>query len=278
MFKRFLVMFLFVTLVTGLLFGCSGNNSSTSKTSPTKTVETKPEKKVYKFNNDQIAFLQKLGIKKVEDAEDKGRFKEFNYDGELITVEVNDKNGITEVSVGNDGKPLWNDKKGKIGMLKAEKLAFLDKFIDSRSQNYDQAQQITWVDSIGTYPLGHKGVYTYMGIKGREKSGQKWLRATLHYSGSEWIFFNKVVFSNTQETWTYQVPKRPTHQVVMGGIHEYSDIPFEDIKRGMEIIAYGENPKIDFFGKEFHDDKNCTAQEVENARTYLILSDALKLQ
>ena len=272
MFKRAFFLFLLMSLVAGLLFGCSGNNSS-----PSKTAGTKSEKKMYKFNNDQVAFLQKLGIKKVDEAEETAKFKSFNYDGELITVELNDKNGITEVTVGKEMKPLWNDKKGKVGMLKAEKLAFLDKFIDNHSQNYDQAQQITWVDSIDSLPLGHKGVYTYMGIKGREKSGKKWLIGTIHYSGDSWIFFNKVVFSNTKETWTYKVPKMPTREVVTGGVHEDIDVPFKDIKRGMEIIAYGDNPKIDFYGKDFHADKLCTAQEVENARTYLILFDAILL-
>lgn len=264
-------------LITGMCIGCSNDSKKeTAKPTGEVKVEKKVEKPVFTFNQAQIDFFKKIGIQSVGTITDKGSTKEFYYDGETIIVTLNPNNGITEVKAGKYGTDvIWNDKSGKIGMLKGDKLAFLDKFIDNHSQKYDQAQQVTWVDSGGNYPLGHKGVFTYMGIRGREKSGQKWLRATIHYSDDSWVFFNKITFSNTKESWTYTVPGRVTHQVVSGGIHEYIDVPFSDLRRGMEIIAYGENPKVDFLGNDYHDDKLCTAHEVQNAKNYLILEDAL---
>lgn len=276
------IFIIFLILVVAISFsGCGGNNPSPSTSTNTKSTEAKPEKKTYKFNNEQIAFLKSIGIKEMNDIEVKDGLVTFYYDKEEIAVSLNEKNGITEVFNckwgTSDRKTLWNDKKGKIGMLRADKLALLDNFIDTHPQKYDQANQVTWVDSSGPYPLGHKGVFTYMGIRGREKSGQKWLRATIHYSGGDWVFFNRVVFSNTKDTWTYHVPKTPTHQVVMGGVHEYIDVPFEDLQRGMDIIAYGDNPKIDFYGNDYRAEKLCTSHEVDNAKTYLFLLEAINL-
>lgn len=265
-------------LASSFFVGCGDSNNSQTKGN-VSTTNSASAQDVYKFNQDQIKFLNSIGIKTVTDAKKVSGHFEFPYDGETIAVYLNDKNGITTVYCGSSGTtPLWDDKHGKTGLLKSDKVAFLDKFIDTHSQKYDQAQQVTWVDSVENKSFGHKGVYTYMGIKGREKSGQKWLRACIHYSDSTWVFFNKVTFSNTKDTWTYTVPDRVTHQVVSGGIHEYIDVPFSDLRRGMEIIAYGDNPKIDFLGRDYHDDKLCTTHEVNNARTYLKLLDAIESQ
>lgn len=278
--KSWLFLCLTITAITVIVanYDHNGNLPATETPATTATTVASAEK-IFQFNQNQLDFLKSIGISSVSNIKDKKICKEFQYDGETIKVFLNDNNGITAVFCGPDGaNPLWNDKKGKVGMLKKEKLAYLDKFIDTHHQEYDQAQQVTWIDAGFKRQFGHKGIYTYMGIKGREKSGAKWLRAHIHYSDNEWIFFNKITFSNTNETWTYNVTQRPTHKVVTGGIHEYVDIPLDDIRKGLEILAYGENPKIDFLGDDYHDDKLCSQYEIENTRTYLILADAIKLE
>lgn len=166
---------------------------------------------------------------------------------------------------------------------KQEKVDFLYNFVDSAKQNYDQAQQITWVDSVGTTPFGHKGIYTYMGIKGKEKTGSKWLRAVIHYSDSSWVFFDKVTFSNTEESWTYKLSgsgilKDKKTEVVMGGVHESIDISFDDIEKGLLILTRGENPQIDFSGRNGAVQKSITAAEIENIKTYMKLKEGIEAE
>lgn len=172
------------------------------------------------------------------------------------------------------------EKQAKKEKERQEKIDFLYNFIESANKKYDQAEQVTWVDSVGTTPLGHKGIYTYMGIKGKpESGGRKWLRAIIHYSAGDWVFFNRVTFSNTEESWTYHLSSSDLYQnkketVVMGGIHEILDLPFDKIERGLRILASGENPRIDFLG-EYRATKQVTAAEIENIKTYIKLQEAI---
>lgn len=200
----------------------------------------------------------------------------------LIDMSPTTKN--TSVAVSTEdwerAKQENQEKKAKQEKARQEKIDFLYNFIESANKNYDQAQQITWVDSVGGQPFGHKGIYTYMGIKGRvESGGPKFLRAIIHYSDRNWVFFNRVTFSNTEESWTYHLSSSDLYQnkketVVMGGIHETLDLPFNKIERGLRILASGENPRIDFVG-EYRATKQLTAAEIENIKTYIKLQEAI---
>lgn len=258
------------------LSACGGSDANNK-------ADKKVEASKFTFTTDQIMFLKSIKIEPPADITKTDKGCTFYYNKELIEVLINEKNGITAVNV--DHNEYWTDKKGKVGMLKAEKeeeerkakearKKFLYNFIDNSKQDYDQANQITWVDSYSS-PFGHKGVLAYMGIQGREKNGKKWLRARLHYSDSSWVFFNKVVFSTADSNWTYVVPGRVTRDVVNGGIHETYDVDFDDLKPGIELLVNGKNPRIDFFGKDYRDGIYLNQDAVNNLKTYLELDQAI---
>ncbi len=269
----------YIILIFSLMFLITGCGKS--ETSKTSSNDTSPSiKKVeFKFNQNQLDFLKTLAIHETNSLEDHGNYKSFTFNGEKFEVYTNENNGITDVKYGKKSahKVLWNDIKGKIGLIKSERDSFLNDFFNKSNKRYDQANQITWVDSIESFRLGHKGIYTYMGLKGKELTNKKWLRVVLHYSDEDWVFFNRVIFSNKNNAWTYKIPNtfKIRQDVVFGGIHESYDTKLTDIKEGLEIIAYGENPRIDFIGEHYRDGVNLSSYDVNNVKTYLILQEII---
>ena len=274
--KLFITIILIVLLIIVIILCNDGKTNNELQSNQSGAAIEKKEDSIYKFNADQINFLQSLGIEGVTQAKINGGKKEFFYDGETIYLLIDKNNGIESIYKNNNVE-LWNAQKGKVGMLRSEYRKFLSDFIDNSEQSYDQATQITWVDS-GPSPFGHKGLLPYMGIKGREKKGRKWLRVKIHYSDTDWVFFTKVVFSTTERTWTYETPGifKIDHSVVWGGIHETYDVPFEEIKPGIELLTKGSNPRIDFFGKHGRDGVELSQSDIDDLNTYLKLEQAIK--
>lgn len=270
--KKILVSTFAVLISASFLLTSCGNNESDDKNILVV---------YHDFSDEQKDFLKTIGVEGVEKAEKTydNRYV-FKFKDERVTVYLNEKKGIVKVTEGYDDKLIWDDKNGKIDLFehekKEERKRFLYNFIDNAKQSYDQANQVTWVDSYSS-PYGHKGVMTYMGIKGREKTGSKWLRAKLHYSDSSWVFFDKVVFSNTKEAWTFEIENSfdIKRDVVWGGIHETYDVPFSKIEKGLKILINGENPRIDFIGSHGRDGVNVSEDSIENFKTYIKLQEAI---
>lgn len=257
---------IFFTVLLSLFFILSGCSST-------------PQKE-YTFNNEQIKFLNSLGIYSIEKAIDKGGKVTFDYNKETIEVYLNDSNGITTVKYGkyDADKILWSDKLGKIGLLKYDRKRYLENFIKNAPKRYDQSSQLTYIDFVSSMQLNHKGIYTYMIVKGRDLTNKKYLRAVLHYSDEDWVFFNKVIFSNETETWTYKIPNyfKIRHDVVYGGIHESYALPLKDIIEGLKIVTTGKNPRIDFSGDHLKDGRKLNAYDLQNIRNYLLLYEIVE--
>lgn len=227
----------------------------------------------YKFTNEQKKFLTSVGIDSIGtmyDCDDGS--KAFDYGREKVYVYLDKSSGIKRVCYGDEKDELWSDKFGKIGLIKhSERQAYLDNFVACHDKRYDQSIKTTWIDSIGNCPFGHVGIYTYMGMKDQ----RKWLRAIIHYSNEKWLFVEKIIFSNKDTNWTYVLPKSPKQDIVWGGVHETCDVAFEDLLQGMKIVAYGENPRIDFVGEKGKYGKWLTSYEANNYRTYLKLQQCV---
>lgn len=269
-------------LITILAIGAFGiwlisGDSSTSESSstPKQSVSQETQSTEFSFPPEQISFLNSIGLPSVGIATKSGNQCEFYNDGEKIVVTLNDGGGI--VSVTASGDILWDASSGKIGMTKVERKAFLDSFINNSSQKYDQALQVTFIDAVDGNEFMHKGLYLYMVIEGREKTDNKLLFARIHYSDADWVFFKKVIFSNSNESWSYDVDYYDiTRKIVKGGIHERIVVPLHKIEDGLKILATGNNPRIDFVGDDRRDGVDVSATEVAEIKKYLTLSKALK--
>lgn len=269
-----------LVLIFALLFLVSGCGSDTTTNSssilPTKNIQ-------YGFNKDQLDFLKTLGIHNVYSFEDHGKYKSFTFDGEVFEVYVNESNTITEIKFGVTlaNNILWNDVKGKIGMIKSEykavKKQFLSDFLNESEKRYDQAEQITYIDKNIIPIPNYKGIFPYMVLKGKDLTGKKWLRVNLYCSNQNLVFFKKVIFSNSNETWTYEIPDifSIKRDVGYGTFNESYDTSFTDVRRGLEIIAFGENPRIDFIGQHNRAGRNLEPFEVNHIKKYCVLQHVL---
>ena len=94
----------------------------------------------------------------------------------------------------------------------------------------------------------------------------------------DWIFFNRVTFSNENESWTYFIDDlhNITRDVFYGGvIHEVYDVNLNKVRPGLEIITRGKNPRIDFKGEHYRDGRYLNEYDIRNAKTYLLLQDII---
>lgn len=282
MMKGCLTVFLFLVFVgivssfiTTRMMADKATSSNIEKSVDKDTgKDKKPKTESYEFSPEQISFLKSIGIKQIGEVTKENEKCEFDYNGEKVVVILNEKHGIKTVLV--SGNTYWSDKNGKTGILAEDKQKIVDNFIANHNSQYDQANQITWVDSHYS-DFNHKGVMLYMGIDGKKNTDPKFIRVKLHYSDEDWVFFDRVIFSNTEKSWTYQASSRlaPKHDVVSGGIHETLDVPIQDVLPGLEIITNGDNPRIDFVGK-YKDGVVVNNTELNRIREYIRLYNAIK--
>lgn len=243
----------------------------------------------YEFTGKQVKLLNSLGINetkmvyKYDVKENTIILRPGTYvDEDLIRVKMDKKFAIEEIAIyGLRNKILYKD--GEVICKfspKAESNKAIAEFISTYGAKYNQVTKWTIVDTPpDVYPFGHNGIYNFLSYMGKddEYEGATLLNiySVLHYSGRDWIDFNKVIFSNKSNSWTYYVPSRPEHQVVRGGVHEYITVSFFDILHGMRLLADGENPQIDFVGPQYKKTVSLDAADIQKINEYIKLADRL---
>ena len=231
------------------------------------------------FTDKEIEFLHSIGIEdtEVDEKRDDGSYvlkgnREFGY-GKIIVKEKPGFQTIDEVRYRSSEKLYWNEELGKVGMNEADSDKYIKEFKNKHSFKKDDKKDCTYIDKVQSWDFGAKEMMMTGMYPGRGDSmSLAKLYAAFHYSGRDWIFFNRIRFNNGKDSWVYMLDgKMPDHDVVWGGVHEIIHIPVGDIAKGLRILTTGENPKVYLLGDNGDCGIEITPEQVENIKEYLQL-------
>jgi len=169
-------------------------------------------------------------------------------------------------------------KKEEEERLRKEKLRLANATKKMRKK-YDDMNGTTWYhDKSSPQYLNYNGFYAYIGDT---KTSLPWLRLRIQYAADDWLFIEKYIIKVDGKTYTLSEEKYGEIEKDNGdgGIWEWLDRSVdEDEYEIIKAVAFGENVKIRFAGKQYQKDKNITSKQKLALRNVLAAYEALKKQ
>ena len=176
------------------------------------------------------------------------------------------------------------DKAAQEAKSKAEKKAASDEIrqiLGQVPQSVDEVEHATDYKTWGEDKIpAQTAIWWFTQVKdGKVADVQIEL---VHFTtGMEWVFWDKMIFSNGNSKWTKslntfagQNGDGKNTQVVMGGKYETWSGKLKDVNEGMKILAQDGKPILRLQGK-FQDDIYVTADDVQRIRTALRLQELI---
>lgn len=121
-------------------------------------------------------------------------------------------------------------------------------------------------DFKGTTFYHHKGepkgyssnIHIYLG----ENSGTYYERVVLSYTGSDWLFVNRLEFLCDGNTYTL-IPDEVKRDNSGGDVYEWIDasIDYPELRRIIFAIAYSKDAKVRYIGDQYRHDRKIRANE-----------------
>ena len=241
----------------------------------------------YDFTPEQVKFLNSLNISdthiRSRDS-DKNEFSlstgDSNSLADDLIVKVDDNFNITQISYFLNSDKVIYDKKANVErkyVSATERNKTIADFIASHEVEYNQSKQVTTVDPVKyPVPFWHCGIFNYLVYRGQADEYTKdtafpSIFTLFHYSGRNWLFVNKIIFSTKSNSWTYYVDEQRQEQVVTGGVHEFIYVPFAKVLNGMQIVVDGENPQIELVGDKGSKIIHLNSDDITNIKKYINL-------
>ena len=184
------------------------------------------------------------------------------------------KDDVIAEKIKNTNTAIENKKKEDAQIaeaLKKERNQAIANLKSKMRTNYDKVENTTWYyDKTSPVYANSNAAYIYMG----HKDNTNWIRLRLTYAGSDWIFFNKIIFIvDGQRYEKYFGDFGTTREVVMGGgVYETVDLPYEGNEVLIYDMAHSKNTTIRFTGQKYVD-RTLTSTQKQAMQRILDLYD-----
>jgi len=258
------------------------------------------EPKIIKAKNDTLAYLEAfttfcISIKVNRDmVEALGEtystpleFKLLNNKGENIVhstffVTKDEKEKKIEeryFSMSNDIQAsVDNIKKEKIKefnrtvKVDSAKVKELDRFFKQKKDEFSNNNLVWYIPKSAPQYVNRNGIYCYFQTENGIPSN---LRLKVQYYANDWLFFNKILFSIDDKAYEY-LPWKVETDHGGGNIWEWFDEELTPSdKELIYALANAKNAKMKFIGRQYHNIKTISQEQIKCIKQTLELYNAL---
>lgn len=170
----------------------------------------------------------------------------FNDDEILEKIKI--VNNEIEIKAKEKLEQIENEKKEKIKQIEKEKHADEEKIKNLQKRmdkEYDKVENITWYYP-NVYYNTRSRVFLYLG----NKKDISWLRFRLIYIGSDWVFFDKIIFNIDGKRSVINISSfDKTTDVNNGSVFEGIDLDYITHKELINEIIHSKSTIVRFSGK-----------------------------
>jgi hypothetical protein len=258
-------------LLAGLL-GCG--NQSEYEALKAENEKLRREIEDLKFGADRLLAQAKVFLEKREFYKAKSELQAL-IDRHPASQEVKEARELLEVAENGWKKQKLAEEKAKAEKEKAEKERLANATKKMRVK-IDDMNGVTWYyDKTSPQYTNVNGFYAYIGTN---KESKPWLRLVIQYAADDWLFIEKYIIKADGQT--FEITQNSYGEIKTdngyGGIWEWLDRKIEYPEyQIIKSVAYGNNTKIRFNGKDYYKDKPITEQQKAALRNVLDAYEAL---
>jgi hypothetical protein len=189
-------------------------------------------------------------------------------------VNISEAKQLLSIVENNIKEQLLADEAAKIEKLNADKQKLASATQKLRTK-YDDVQGITWYyDKATTQYTNHNSLHLYMG---KELSGKPWLRFTIQYASSNWLFIENYVIKTDKNSYTISPSNGEVkHDNASGDIWEWYDVAIDNkIYIIVKDIINSKTVKLRHNGKQYYKDRIISEKEKQGLQNVLDAYTAL---
>lgn len=256
-----------------VLTGCNSNTKKENDLLRQENELLKKEVNELKFGADKLLSEAKALFEREDyySVESKLEIIVNKYPGTSQSIEAKNLLLIVEKKI---QEKKAQDEKDKIQKENEEKEKLANATKKLRT-SYDDIKGITWYYDKGTPKSASvNSLYVYMG---KASSGTPWLRFTIQYASSDWLFIEKYIIKTDNNSYTITTSRNEVERDNgYGGIWEWYDVKLDqNLYNIIKDIISSKNVKIRYNGKQYYKDRTVTEKEKKGLQNILDAYKAL---
>lgn len=225
-----------------------------------------------KFCFDQSGYIHLLkdGTMDMNHKEYPISFKLYNPDGEDITdIDFPSKKEMEERFINDILSDSSDGSKNKVDSAKIKDLL---PYFDVNKDEFDPKGKIWYKPKSAPQYVNRNGIYFYFAVEDGKPLA---LRLKIQYYADDWLFFNKVQFSIDDKAYEY-IPNRTETDHGNGKIWEWFDEALTGLDKDLVYaLADAQSAKMKFIGRQYHNIKPITKNQIVDMKRTLELYKAL---